>query len=65
VSDADVEGERSVGVVFYLSLPGHWRRRWRQRTVTDLGFRCRGAEHLLLLLDTRKTSFIEKNLRGE
>jgi hypothetical protein len=23
--------------------------------VTDLGFRCRGAEHLLLLLDTRKT----------
>jgi hypothetical protein len=28
--------------------------------VTDLGFRCRGAEHLLLLLDTRKTSFIAK-----
>jgi hypothetical protein len=30
--------------------------------VTDLGFRCRGAEHLLLLLDTRKTSFIKKIL---
>jgi hypothetical protein len=29
-------------------------------SVTDLGFRCRGAEHLLLLLDTRKTSFIAK-----
>jgi hypothetical protein len=28
--------------------------------VTDLGFRCRGAEHLLLLLDTRKTSFLAK-----
>jgi hypothetical protein len=34
-------------------------------TATDLGFRCRGAEHLLLLLDTRKTSFIAKNFRGE
>jgi hypothetical protein len=33
--------------------------------VTDLGFRCRGAEHLLLLLDTRKTSFIAKNFRGK
>jgi hypothetical protein len=33
-------------------------------TVTNLGFRCRGAEHLLLL-DTRKTSFIAKNFRGE
>jgi hypothetical protein len=29
-------------------------------SVTDLGFRCRRAEHLLLLLDTRKTSFIAK-----
>jgi hypothetical protein len=30
--------------------------------VTDLGFRCRGVEHLLLLLDTRKTSFIAKKI---
>jgi hypothetical protein len=34
-------------------------------TATDLRFRCRGAEHLLLLLDTRKTSFIAKIFRGE
>jgi hypothetical protein len=32
-------------------------------TATDPGFRCRGAEHLLLLLDTRKASFIAKNFR--
>jgi hypothetical protein len=31
-------------------------------SVTDLGFRCRRAEHLLLLLDTRKTSFIAKKI---
>jgi hypothetical protein len=34
-------------------------------SVTDLGFRCRGAEHLLLLLDTRKTSFIAKKILEE
>jgi hypothetical protein len=33
--------------------------------VTDLGFRCRGAEHLLLLLDTRKTSFLAKKILEE
>jgi hypothetical protein len=33
--------------------------------VTDLGFTCRGAEHLLLLLDTIKTSFIAENFRGD
>jgi hypothetical protein len=38
--------------------------RWAH-AVTDLGFRCKGAEHLLLLLDTKKTSFIVKKFRGE
>jgi hypothetical protein len=31
------------------------------RAVTDLGFRCRSDENLLVPLYTRKTSFIEKN----